>query len=285
LDLVRYNQQNCTEPWYPPGKSSVSTGKESMVRSWLSVISQALTSTRQAVLWQDSLLSLSFDRPPITPPITPTITSLDGLSYLEAMQAMCNIIVSQISTNTPTPDYTRTLEAVSKLECIQLRTSTRLHGRASITDRNQNDAFALHVSFVISCLCRPALRGNQSDSTLESRQKLIEKCHQNLIKCVSTFKKLHAFSILASRSWTVLHNGLSSALLLSLLDLGVKKEEVRKLQREVIEILSADCTERGNEVRLSTPHSRILDTLKKLYDVSAEDSESNSGQFQSSAVE
>lgn len=109
---------------------------------------------------------------------------------------------------------------------------------------------------------------------MEHRQTLIEKYRENLITCVRAFIKLHGLRILSSRSWTVLHNGLSSTLLMSFLNFSTRTAEAHQLLGEVVDTLSSEESdpgtgtqrqEKNGNIKLSGPHIRVLTVLKKLY--------------------
>jgi hypothetical protein len=192
------------------------------------------------------------------------------------MQSMVNTILGHIlnKKNEATPHFPQILDSVKRIEAVHLKSKEGSpNSQLNIEERCQKYALDLHVSFVIAWLCRPALRNCPNvDSIPQIQQELINKCRYNLISCVKAFIGLQSFSIFASRSWTVLHNGLSSLLLLSLLNHGTQAKEVGQLQSDVISILSKDCKnsdieseEADREITLSRPHGRILKVLKKLY--------------------
>jgi hypothetical protein len=168
------------------------------------------------------------------------------------------------------------LDDVNMVERIQ--SYSRSHfieksAASSIRERYESHALDLHISFVIAWMCRPALRrGHNVGLTADNRQELIVKCTSNLFGCVRAFIKLNSLSILARRSWAIIHNGLSSILLLSFLDATARIPEVRKLQASVIDVFSVGPEiggSEGGDIDLSIPHARTLDVLKRLHSQSA----------------
>lgn len=240
--------------------------------------SSLLMPNRLALAWHDSLLSLCFDRPPVTTPARAIPELVDGMSYTDAMNSLGDITLRSINTRAhdDTSYFTMVLENVARIEDIYLKSIGRRGGvscASSLRQRCQNCALKLHLSFAIAWLCRPALRNRHSaELGPELQLQLIEKCTKNLLECVRAFVQLHSLSILASRSWSVIHNGLSSALLLCLLGQTATNPEVRESLGEILEVLSTESEDEGSQghdrdgnIELSRPHSRAVAVLRRLY--------------------
>ncbi|KAK8202157.1 hypothetical protein M8818_005683 [Zalaria obscura] len=124
----------------------------------------------------------------------------------------------------------------------------------------------------VAWLCRPALHNRHSSELRESiQQELIETCNRNLLECVRAFVNLLSLSTFASRSWVVIHNGLSSALLLGFLGETLRNPEVRLLQGEIVEIFSKESQDDGVQERdsdsgidLSRAHLRAVAALRRI---------------------
>jgi hypothetical protein len=243
---------------------------------------------RLALVWQDSLLSLCFDRPPVTTPARAIPELVDGISYTDAMNSLCDITLRSINTRVhhDMPCFTMVLENVARIEDIYLKSIGCRGGvgcASSLRQRCENCALNLHISFAIAWLCRPALRNRHSpELRTELQLQLIEKCTKNLLACVRAFVQLHSLSILASRSWAVIHNGLSSALLLGLLGETTTNPEVRESLGEILEILSTESEDEGSQghdrdgyIELSRPHSRAVAVLRRLYNDHVNNSSQN----------
>lgn len=227
-------------------------------------------------MWQDSLLSLCFDRPPTTSPSVNITQLAYGGSYQESMNALCDIVLRSVQHESSggLQNFGVILEDVSKIEEIHRAgtSSTRSCLRLSISQRSEKFALNLHIYFVIAWLCRPALRNRRSGAAKsEIQQTLIEKCQMSLVECIRAFVRLYSLNSLASRSWPILHNGISSALLLGLLGEADTDPEVQQLQGELLGILSAESEDEdgrdqgiGDKIKLSAPHVRALAVLRKL---------------------
>ncbi|TVY32581.1 hypothetical protein LSUB1_G007782 [Lachnellula subtilissima] len=231
----------------------------------------------EALVWQDSLLSLCFDRPPVTTPSISDTQLVRELRYQDAMNLLCDGTLRAIRdrANGNAPNFVAILENVYRIEEIYQNSiaSTGIQSRLSISKRSEMFALRLHISFVIAWICRPALANSRSpERRTEIQLILIEKCHTNLLGCIRAFVRLHSVNSLASSSWPIIHNGLSSALLLGLLGATNTNLEVRQLQGEILDILSAESDNDndqeqgvGGNVELSAPHVRALAVLRRLY--------------------
>ncbi|TVY51187.1 hypothetical protein LCER1_G007576 [Lachnellula cervina] len=243
----------------------------------------------EALVWQDSLLSLCFDRPPVTTPSMSSTQLVGELRYQDAMNLLCDRTLRTIRdrANGNSPNFVGILESVYKIEEIHQNSiaNTAGHSRLSISKRSEMFALSLHISFVIAWICRPALANSRSpEQSSETQLILVEKCHTNLLGCIRAFVRLYSINKLSSRSWPIIHNGLSSALLLGLLGATNTNLEVRQLQGDILDILSAESDDEdgqeqpvGGNIELSAPHARALAVLRRLYNNSAADPVQNGG--------
>ncbi|RDW85883.1 hypothetical protein BP5796_04208 [Coleophoma crateriformis] len=197
----------------------------------------------------------------------------ENFSYKDAMDTLCDIIIrsNSIGTRHATPDFGSIQATVARIEHIRLKNIGHpMH--SNIRQRCETCALDLHISFIIAWLCRPSLRGRHNlQSKTDVQVQLMEKCIENLLRSVRAFVQLHSLSIVASRSWAVIHNGLSSALLLGLLGETATNGEVRDLLGEILDILSRDPEEQGRQgqdldldFELSAPHTRAVTALRRL---------------------
>lgn len=125
----------------------------------------------------------------------------------------------------------------------------------------------LHFQFVIAWLCRPVLRDHTALShATPAQQELIEICLRSLKKCLESFIALQSMCTFASRSWAVIHNGLSSALLLALLGETARDEAAKRLLDDLLEVFSEIPVQEANNqlCNLSTPHLRAIEILRRI---------------------
>ncbi|KAL3424972.1 fungal specific transcription factor domain-containing protein [Phlyctema vagabunda] len=240
------------------------------------------------IVWQDSLLSLSFDRCPIASlsltrcqlPLGPTAMS-GGFSYCELMYHLCEKILQSVSNDTATmqPDFNQIVADCMAVENLRQQVYPRYRTKEAcktVQDRLHHFAIRLHTSFVVSVICRPALRREQSSTMDLSQKKLLaEKCKQNLTETVRMYLKMHSLSVIPTRSWAFTYHGLSSAVLLGILGETKTDPEVRQLQGNLISALSATAVKdqssgqsgkSDKDIELSGPLSRALTALKNIYD-------------------
>jgi len=236
------------------------------------------------IVWQDSLLSLSFDRTPIAVitrcqvPLRPTALT-EGFTYTEAMYHLCQRVLDFVkndSTNSQ-PDYNQIIANSIEVENIRQKVLPALRIKEAcktVQDRLQYFAVRLHTSFVVSVLCRPALRRGAHGMDLSQKAHIAEKCKQNLTETVRMYLKMHSLSVIPTRSWAFTYHGLSSAVLLGILGETKTDPEVRQLQGDLISALSATAAKEqpssvpksDKDIELSGPLSRALVALKNIYD-------------------
>ncbi|EFX00384.1 c6 zinc finger domain containing protein [Grosmannia clavigera kw1407] len=228
------------------------------------------------IVWHDCLTSLSFDRPI---PLGPTPSA--GWNYLQGMYHLCQLIGKRLSPEVAaSASYTQILDNCKEAEEIRSKMIPQLRTKEacrSALDRLHYFAIRLHTSFVVSVCCRPALRRSDSNRlTTEQKTFLAEKCKENLTETVRMFLSMHQLSVIPTRSWAFTYHGLSSAVLLGILGETTADLEVRGLQGDLINALSATAAKdkksppvyihrTDRDIELSGPLSRALAALKNIY--------------------
>jgi hypothetical protein len=100
-------------------------------------------------------------------------------------------------------------------------------------------------------------------------------CKENLAETVRMFLNMHLLGINATRAWSITHNVLYSALVLGIVGETRTNPNVRKLQGDLINVLSvlasgdgetASNSDAGVDITLTRPHSRALHALKKIHE-------------------
>lgn len=238
---------------------------------------------RWTIVWQDSLLSLSFDRSPIAVitrcqvPLSP-IALTEGFTYTEAMYHLCQRVLDFVKNDSVSqPDYNQIIANSVDVENIRQRVLPALRIKdecRTVQDRLQYFALRLHTSFVVSVLCRPALRRGENGMSSDQKAIIADKCKQNLTETVRMYLKMHSLSVIPTRSWAFTYHGLSSAVLLGILGETKTDPEVRELQGNLISALSVTAAKEqpstipksDKDIELSGPLSRALAALKNIYD-------------------
>jgi len=125
--------------------------------------------------------------------------------------------------------------------------------------------------------CRPALRRDCRRLEPDQKRILAERCQANLTETVRMFLAMHQYSVIPTRSWAFTYHGLSSALLLGMLSETKNDPEVRQLQGDLIQALSATAAKEqtspashirktDRDIELSGPLWRALTALRNIYD-------------------
>lgn len=214
-------------------------------------------------------------------PLSPT-ASTEGLTYLEAMYHLCEIINRRLNPDAiAEASYMEILNNCQATERLRERVIPQIRNKEackSAVDRLQHFAIRLHTCFVVSVCCRPALkRGEASNLDPSERKVLAAKCKENLTETVRMFLAMHQLSVIPTRSWAFTYHGLSSAVLLGLLSETKTDPEIRQLQGDLISALSATAAKdrsptpnhipkTDKDIELSGPLSRALAALKNIYD-------------------
>lgn len=203
----------------------------------------------------------------------------EGFSYTEVMYHLCQKILQSVNNDTNSqPDFDQIMADSQEVENLRQQVSPAFREREgckTMQDRLHHCAVRLHTAFVISVLCRPALRrGENIGLNPEQKAILAEKCKLHLTETVRMYLKMHSMSVIPTRSWAFTYHGLSSAVLLGILGETKQDPEVRQLQGDLISALSVTTAKDINshlsksdkDIELSGPLSRALAALKNIYD-------------------
>jgi len=228
-----------------------------------------------AVIWQDSLLSITYDRAASAatldrPPYYPPGSSFGpgNRSYEECMYRLCKVgvdIVRERATPQKSHDalikiteHRRELLDIMGDAADYLRDSRRCK---SMKDTLEHWALYLHISYITSELCRPAISPTTADPDLI--RNLRKTCIDSLANTVEAFLGLQNITHFATRSWAAMHRSLSSALLLGILGEPARNERVRNLLDTLITVLT-NITAELDPLELSAPIKRSLAALRRL---------------------
>jgi hypothetical protein len=135
----------------------------------------------------------------------------------------------------------------------------------SIEDHIAHLAFRLNTSFALATLLRPSLETEGHWQAHPGEQRNLRRmCVDACVAAVESFVNLHKLSVLAERSWAMLHNGLSCALILLLIDEARSNEKIKQLLQQMVSIMSQSSQGRDQGSLLWGPHARILMAIKLL---------------------
>ncbi|KIX02215.1 uncharacterized protein Z518_08154 [Rhinocladiella mackenziei CBS 650.93] len=224
------------------------------------------------IVWQDSLLSIIFDRTPSTFTVTPqrpdSVSShrTDNLSYVDCMKRVCAVVLDIIRDRSVSTDPRQEIPLILKhrdsLAAIGSRAAPHLvevTACRSMRDQLEHWSFHLHVSYVTSELHRPALKRQQVYAEMHLRQA----CIDNLANTVNAFLGLQNVSSSAKTSWAPIHKALSSALLLGIMKEQAENQRVSMLLNRFLSIL-ADLNSDVGPSEMPAPMSRSIVALRRL---------------------
>jgi hypothetical protein len=226
-----------------------------------------------ALLWQDSLLSVSYDRASSTTTIDHTVplsqhTSPGTRTYVESMYRLCKVgldIVRERQRPQNSHDgLIRITEHRNELQEIMVDAADYLKDSRrcrSMRDQLEHWALYLHISYITSELCRPAI--SPSTASLDLSKTLRKTCIDSLTNTVEAFLGLQNMTPFASRSWAAVHRSLSSALLLGIIGEQNRNERARSLLSNLIQVLG-DVTASVDPAELSAPITRSVAALQRL---------------------
>ena len=232
-----------------------------------------------ALVWQDSLLSVTFDRASSSTPLDhpshypPHSTGPQGnRSYEESMYRLCRVGLEivrdrQMQQNSHEA-LLRITEHRNELQDIMFEAADYLRDSRrcrSIRDQLEHWALYLHISYITSELCRPAI--SPSTAQYDLSRTLRKTCIDSLANTVEAFLGLQNVTPFACRSWAAMHRSLSSALLLGILREPLRNERVRGLLDKIVNVLS-DVTSSIDPAELSAPIARSITAIRKLLNAS-----------------
>ncbi|KAL4863534.1 hypothetical protein BDV12DRAFT_202008 [Aspergillus spectabilis] len=228
-------------------------------------------------VWQDSLLSLCYDRPPIVSNKrwTPDALASAGskLSYTNLMHCLCWIALDVLNMNeTDESELSHNVTLMAELDNTYHRAQPHLLRREDCKNLQQHLehlALRMHVSFCVSALCRPAIKSSPYMTEDARYMTLRNRAKESLVIASKAFLDFQALSVVPLRTWSMVHTVLSSTLLLCTWQETRDDPQCRDLQKKVIEVFSganaagSDTGASDYSQWLSARHIRALVTLRQ----------------------
>lgn len=175
----------------------------------------------QAILWQDTLLSLRYNRQLLSYDAEPSLNAdmrpaRRDLSYIEAMNDLCSITRDLLSKSAAQlNEIQRRMQLLRKAEGVKARCCDHLSARGqtcTFQQRTERKLLELHVNFVCAEICRPSFTADPND---QSQHNLRQQGVYYLQQCLEACLDLCLFSRFPLRSWSVTQAAISSAFLLA----------------------------------------------------------------------
>ena len=197
-----------------------------------------------AVVWQDTILSISHDRPTstiCTHAVTSGIDDLDNLietsglilnttssaSYEDCLSRICSIIHGILSSRVPLPRTSSQLSSIESLcdalNQVQEKAKPSLQTQVIYTTRPEYGeylALQFNLAYARSELCRPVVELEPDDVHSEDwpRVQGLQKIFtESAWDTIHTFLDIREFEPKLVRTWAAIHRVLSAALVLGVL--------------------------------------------------------------------
>ncbi|KAF2631867.1 hypothetical protein BU25DRAFT_135212 [Macroventuria anomochaeta] len=225
----------------------------------------------KTVLQHDSILSLCFDRPTSLPTLPlsnlPSSTPAEVLDYSQMMWGITRLCVGNLMHLAREINLSRIHQSLRQVDNLITQSSPHLQTRTaclSMQDRLEHYTINLHMSFLVSVICRPVFLASDNENHQEC-MALNTRGRAALSNTVRHFLNLQKLTTYAIRTWTTLHEALSSALLLELLHESDKNAETRIMQKQFLEVVIPTLDNGSDrDTGLSMPHTRAIAALRKI---------------------
>lgn len=196
-------------------------------------------------MWQDSLLSIAFDRASSVPTISHDRAVHRApnhkASYIECMKSICqvglDVIRARLNERTKQAKLSYSVQPQAVLERVMNEACEHLvniQACRSVNEQLEYWNLCLHRSYIASEIYRPFLTKHNTTNTehLDKRQS----CIKGLADTVEAFLGLEKITSFAHQSWAAVHRGLSSGLLLAIMKEHLKNSRVQSLLERLVAI-------------------------------------------------
>lgn len=198
-----------------------------------------------SLIWQDALISLRYDRPPLSRGMgIDDVDQRQGLSYSQSIRSCCLLSIDMLQRSPServNVDYV--LKSVDCLDGVLARSCDHLQPRQDMNrtfqQRLQRFALQLHSSLVLAEVCRPMF-SIPGPSGNESHGKIRQRGLNALVANIEAFLELCKFSNIPLRLWSMTQAAVSCALVLALLDVKNPPLAVRPLLSRLSGALKID---------------------------------------------
>ena len=209
-------------------------------------------------------------------PILQIDVPLEGLCFRDTLYKLCKIVTgfrTHIQQSDPHPESIESnanaLEEVLGQSHPHLRSLAKAQ---SVRERIEHYSIHIHQGFFLGFLLRPSLdKSKWNAMPTNKRSDFANRCKHYLTKTLRSYIDLQSLTSIANRSWSLIHNGLSAAVLLAVLQEHRQNPEVMELQVRLLNMINEFCLQeteyKSKDVRheqQSCLHSRALAVMKVL---------------------
>ncbi|EMC95612.1 hypothetical protein BAUCODRAFT_71670 [Baudoinia panamericana UAMH 10762] len=226
-----------------------------------------------SIIWQDSLLSLTYDRASTTaatafntmpmPQNVGRVGDYHAAMY-RLMKIGLDIVRDRATVASAVDQFERISEHQNAISTLMREAAPYLRDSRlckSNIDMIEHWGFYLHTSYALSELYRPALSPSKAESEL--LQTFSRPCIDNLTNVVESYLGLNNITSFARQSWSATHRALSSALLLGILREHTRNDRARMLLARFMAVM-IEITNSISAQEISAPLQRALSALSKL---------------------
>ncbi|KAL1640903.1 hypothetical protein SLS58_006519 [Diplodia intermedia] len=230
---------------------------------------------------QDCILSLCFDRPTALA-YMPFVSSNairfnQPNNFQEVMWEISKIGLRLLARRTSSDaNVENILERLQELDQVMVQAAPHLQDKTECTtlqDKAQHFLLAQHRSFAIAAVCRPTFKKLQHMNNDSVLLNILSTGKHALAHTVRSFLDLHSMSVYPTRSWTCIHEALSSALLLTILGETRKCSALGNMQKRLINVLlsrAQDDSPGSINSALTSSHLNALKALQRLMQEASE---------------
>lgn len=239
------------------------------------------------LLWQDSFLSFTYDRPPASLYIPGTVPVDNppgmGTSYATSVFRICQIILERERDETTRPGVVNTVESLlsykRQLRGVLQEAQPFLRDKTQCTTLQENlerAALHVHIEYLVCRAYRLCLECDDRSADQALRDSLATEYLSSAAQVVQSFLDMYRLLPAVCRTWAFVHNVASSAIPLKSLAsvspplLENLVERFMPLVQRLIGILENEAKEcewydADTNVRQYGPCSRVAKALRETY--------------------
>ncbi|PLB50369.1 Zn(II)2Cys6 transcription factor [Aspergillus steynii IBT 23096] len=242
------------------------------------------------LIWQDTFLSFTYDRPPSWIPVDGSLSlgsmSQGGSSFQKCVLDLCRILLARAQTKTPGHPHELlqpTLQYKQQIENLLNHAQPFLVDRSrcySLQNHLERLALGIHFGYAICRLCQ--IYADDTDINLPIPETIKSSWSVRAMQVVECFLDLYRLSANVCRSLAFVHNAVSCAITLMSHE-RLRPEDDRKMRfliERLIAVLekeekSSEWRDADTNVRYFGPYSRALKALREI----SSSQESQTAQF------
>lgn len=236
---------------------------------------------RRSIQWQDCLLSLRYDRTPMHPGST-LVLQLHGEGitkpgYFECMHAINCVCRSYLVTSEAERcNALLMLEQTSKIDAVIDGAALHLklvESCSSLQQRLELLALRMHSSFLLAEICRPFLYYSSEEARSDDvRYSLNQRGLYGMMDTVKAYIDMAGLSLLPLRSWSLTHEALTCACVLTLFRSFRSMQTVQSGIRKLYLLLEDELASEGDQAEGKWSLHQGVRLLRRLQNSQSENS-------------